>query len=195
MQRGLPFRRSTPTLAAASKVNYATTKGKERTRSESDPGSGKRTASSGKSKLRTSVRTSDGKKGNHKEDEVTHTAYMVVDLRDNIRATADDVGHDMRAMGTGAGYNKGGVVPTLSISPIILVTGNVPVSAGVSPPGTVRRPESHVSLRGGTPILTTGFGRTSMTKPTVSLGARRRVPTAMLRGTMTRPPAMAARST
>ena len=40
---------------------------------------------------------------------------MVVDLRDNIRATTDDVGHDIGAIGHGA-EQKGEVVPTLSIS-------------------------------------------------------------------------------
>ena len=200
MQKGLPVRRSprTPT----SKINYASTKGKERTRSELGPGSGKWSASMGKIKqLERGNKLDRPKEKTKGKDEVMHTACMEVNLH--------YVGNNMCSTGmvNSARHNKVGVendseiLPTLRISP-------VPMGLSMSLQEYLAticffklyRQEPHVdwgpgSLLDGTPVPRTVFDSISTTTSTASLGAMRRITTAALTGTTTPPPATAVQRT
>ena len=140
MQKGLPLSRSTWT--PTSKVNYATTKGKERTRSEPSPGSGKRPASTGKTKQPKVANKVDRPKGKTKgEEEVTHTAYMAANLYDE--------GNKIRAMGNGDGHNQVGVERDSAIPPPLRLR-QVPMGLNMAPQEYLRRVSSGARRQLGT---------------------------------------------
>ena len=140
MQKGLPLRRSTRT--PTSKVNYATTKSKERTRSEPGPGSGKRPASTGKTKQPKDANKVDKPKGKTKgEDEVTHTAYMAANLYDE--------GNAIRAMENGDGHKQVGVEKDSAIPPPLRFR-RVPMGLNMAPQEYLRRVSSVVRRQLGT---------------------------------------------
>ena len=140
MQKGLPLSRSTWT--PTSKVNYATTKGKERTRSEPSPGSGKRPASTGKTKQPKVANKVDRPKGKTKgEDEVTHTAYMAANLYDE--------GNAIRAMENGDGHKQVGVEKDSAIPPPLRFR-RVPMGLNMAPQEYLRRVSSVVRRQLGT---------------------------------------------